>query len=108
MPTQRTFTPPEPNVIETMKFLMNYESPNHDSFRDAIWFLADRWDRESEYEDLNDYRRSLCAAIPNHLRSTVTISKMYRRPFGCLVHVGRFGYRIKCQKSGRFVATRVH
>ena len=108
MPTQRTLEPATPDVIHKMKMLLNYESPNNDSFRDTIWYLADRWERESEYEDINDYRRCLTAAIPDDMRSTVTITKMYRRPFGCLVHIGRYGYKVRCYKSGRFTATRVH
>ena len=42
--------------------------------------LADRWEDEHKYEDIEDYRKSL---QKESSRFGVTITKMNRRPFGC-------------------------
>jgi hypothetical protein len=107
MPTTTLPRPPQV-VIDTLRDLLNVETPDHQSFRDTIWYLADRWEREKEYERIEDYASPLRHSIPTNQRHRVRVLKMYKRPFGCLLEIDNSAYRfvIKCYRNGHFRAVR--
>ena len=107
MPATNLPRPPEP-VIQTLTRLLQISTSDHGSFRDTIWYLADRWEREKEYERIEDYASPLRYSIPQTDRHRVRVLKMNKRPFGCLLEIDNSAYRfvIKCYRNGRFQAVR--
>lgn len=55
-----------------------------DKVAEHLQYLACRWLDESEYEDINEYQKSLQSQLP----SPFTIVKMTKRPFGCQFKIG--------------------
>lgn len=53
--------------------------PFFDAIKDLACTLGDRWRDESEYEDIEDYKKTLQAAATP---LGATIVRMHRRPFG--------------------------
>lgn len=67
---------------------------------DHMGYLASRWQDESQYEDINDYKKNLQEfAHRNDL--PVTITKMLKRPFGCEFTVGTESFRYTIKSNGR-------
>jgi hypothetical protein len=62
-------------------------------------YLASRWMDESQYEDINDYKKNLQKFVDDN-NLGVTITKMLKRPFGCEFTVGGQLFRYTLKTNG--------
>jgi hypothetical protein len=78
-----------------------FQTETRAAFRAAIptlEMLASRWRDEHEYEDINEYQKVLQKALP-----ALTIVKMTKRPFGCIIEVPKLPKRIYWRLKGDLV-----
>jgi hypothetical protein len=73
---------------------------------DHMAYLASRWWDESEYENINDYKKNIQKFSDDNALG-VTITKMLKHPFGCeYTTVGQvFRYTIKA--NGKAIYLRI-
>lgn len=61
--------------------------------KETVLYLAMRWQDESQFEDINDYKTPLIELAIKH---GVTIEKMTKRPFGCVFVTDGKRFQLKC------------
>lgn len=97
MPTTSETRTPTHEVMERVKALAN-----DDIFRRAIWGLMARWEYESEFENIQDYRAILQSAGIRSDHHPASVQRMTKRPFGAKITVAGFLFHFQCRKNGQF------
>jgi hypothetical protein len=59
-------------------------------------YLYSRWQDEKEYENINDYAKPMNRHFERH---GLTLEKMTKRPFGCIVVINGKRYQVYVNNS---------
>ena len=71
---------------------------------DTLAYLWSRWQDEKEYEDINDYAKPLQSLAD---AAGVTIVKMTKRPFGCVIAVEEKQFTVTIKGNGAYEYRRI-
>jgi hypothetical protein len=63
-------------------------------------YLYERWQDEKEYEDFNDYAKSMMQSMPNG----ATLIKGTKRPFGVVINYGSNKVHISLKLRGNYAS----
>jgi hypothetical protein len=87
------------NIMEIISKIIN-----NNNVANNFFYLRDRWQDESKYEDINDYGKSLYKTIAKEFP---TINAEYvsstQRPFGVKVRISGVVYHFHTKAKGRYI-----
>ena len=77
-------------MVEKIKSIINC-----DAVGQAFYNLFDRWQDESEYEDINDYGKAIVSTInKNFPNYGATLVKATKEPFGVILQIGAAKFHV--------------
>lgn len=84
-------------MVEKIKSIINC-----DAVGQAFYYLFDRWQDESEYEDINEYGKSIFNTISKNFPDYgLSLVKTTEEPFGVILQIGvaKFHVYVKFKNS---------